>query len=152
MTKQLSPQHAEEFETLLNFLAYFDKTGWISTRSNTSDIRAETAAIVAQYGNSKALTGLRMALSDTLQMTSTRTAKWVCEFDERCRTAGIKSLSEFRVAYWSKYKRVLVRGKINNHEQFDMVSAVVSDMAIPIPASDRDKLSEMLQSYEQKIA
>lgn len=148
MAKPLTPEKALEFAELLKFLAHFDKAGWIPPRTVDPDIGGEVARMEAQYGKSKALQGLRQSLGDILEMTSSRSLEWVQTFDQKCRAAGIKTISEYRVTYWLKYKRVLEGGRISNLEQFYMVSAVTADLVLPVSAEDRAKLERMLASYE----
>lgn len=151
MARPLTPEKTAEFDALLNFLNHFDKVGWMTPRKIGLGICTEVVAIETQYGKSKALSGLRQALADTLEMTSSRSAEWVKTFDQSCRTAGVKSLSEYRIMQWGKYKKLLERGKINNQEQFYMVSAILSDMTLPFDSIDREKLQEMVYGYERKI-
>ena len=150
MAKQLSPEKSAEFDALLGFLAHFDKFGWVPPRTVTPDLRADVAAIEAQHGKSKALVGLRMALGDLLEMTSSRSVDWVTRFDGGCRAARLKTLSEYRVSHWAKYRRVLERGRISNVEQFYMLTAVLADLTLPLSTDDRMKLEEMVMSYGKK--
>ncbi|PKO69050.1 MAG: hypothetical protein CVU22_06540 [Betaproteobacteria bacterium HGW-Betaproteobacteria-16] len=152
MARPLTPEKAAEFEDLLRFHEHFDQVGWVPPRNPPPDTRAEVARIEAQFGKSKALLGLRQALGDILEMTSSRSPAWVQQFDATCRAAGVKTLSECRVVYWSKYRRVLERGKIVNHEQFHMLTAIAiaSDMALPLAPAERELLEAMLEDYERR--
>jgi hypothetical protein len=152
MGRLLTPEKAAEFEDLLRFLEHFDQVGWVPPRNPPHDTRAEVARIEAQFGKSKALSGLRQALGDTLEMTSSRTPAWVQDFDAKCRAAGVKTLSECRIAYWSKYKRVLERGRIANREQFYMLTSIANDMALPLVPEERKVLEAMLADYERRAA
>jgi hypothetical protein len=148
MARPLTPEKAAEFEDLLAFLVHFDQVGWVPPRNPPPDTRAEVTKIEAQFGKSKALLGLRQALGDILEMTSSRSLAWVQEFDAKCRSSGLKTLSEYRVAYWSKYRRVLERGKIANREQFYMMTAIASDMALAMAPAEREVLEVLLAEYE----
>jgi hypothetical protein len=152
MGRPLTPEKAAEFEDLLRFLEHFDQVGWVPPRNPPPETRAEVARIEAQFGKSKALSGLRQALGDTLEMTSSRTPAWVQHFDAKCRAAGVKTLSECRIAYWSKYKRVLERGRIANREQFYMMASIANDMALPLVPGERKVLEGMLADYERRAA
>lgn len=152
MARPLTLEKAAEFEELLAFLEHFDQVGWVPPRNPPPDTRAEVAKVEAQFGKSKAYLGLRQALGDTLEMTSSRSLAWVQEFDAKCRVSGLKTLSEYRVAYWSKYRRVLERGKIANREQFYMTTAIASDMALALAPAEREVLKAMLADYERRAA
>ena len=150
MARALSPEKNAEFEELLAFLTHFDIEGWVPPRDPQPDTRAEIERIVSEYGKSKALMGLRQELNDTLEMTSSRSTEWVKGFDKRCREAGVRTLSEYRVALWSKYRRVLGRGKISNHEQFYMLAAIAADTALTVTSEERAKVESMLANYGQR--
>lgn len=152
MARPLTPEKAAEFEDLLRFLVYFDQAGWVPPRSPSCDTRAQVERIEAQFGKSKALSGLRQALGDILEMTASRSLAWVQDFDAKCRAADVKTLSECRVAYWSKYRRVLERGKIANHEQFYMLTAIANNMALPLALDEREVLEAMLADYARRAA
>lgn len=152
MGRPLTPEKAAEFEDLLGFLEHFDRVGWVPPRNPPPDTRAEVTRIEAQFGKSKALAGLRQALGDILDMTSSRTPAWVQDFDAKCRAAGVKTLSECRIAYWSKYRRVLERGRIANREQFYMLTAVANDLALHLVQEERKALEIMLADYERRAA
>ena len=123
MAKPLSSEKAMEFAELLDFLEHFDKVGWIPPRPFRHDLRADAQSTAEQFGGAAALRGLRQALGDILEVTADRSDEWVRKFDGQCRNAGLKTLSEYRVAQSSKFRRVLTRGKISSLEQFYMLAA-----------------------------
>lgn len=150
MARSLTPEKEAEFRSLLGFLEHFDQAGWVPPRCPPPDIRSEVSKIEADFGKAKALLGLRQALGDALEMTSSRSADWVQWFDSSCRSAGVKTLSECRIAYWSKYKRVLDRGKISNHQQLNMMTAIASDTALQLTTAEREILEKMLANHTVK--
>ena len=68
--------------------------------------------IVQQFGNSKALVGLRRAANDTIEETSNWDSEARAVNDKEFRKAGVVTVSEMTHRYAASYKRIVKRGII----------------------------------------
>jgi len=99
----------------------------------------ELIRITKEYGKSKALEGLKQATNDAIEDTSDWNIDKVKKFDSLLREKGSVTLSELRIKYWSKYKRILKKGAIKNDTEYHMIKAVLCDRLINIDVNEENK-------------
>jgi 2-polyprenyl-3-methyl-5-hydroxy-6-metoxy-1,4-benzoquinol methylase len=75
--------------------------------------RSHRTGIVAEYGRSTALEGLKQAVNDTVEHLNDKSAEFVQCMDEKLREQGIVTFSEVRRRYSSSFKRILKRGNLS---------------------------------------
>jgi hypothetical protein len=148
MARALSPQNAAEFEQLDGYLRFYVV---YCKRQSESVYEQSLAAIVKEFGRSKALVGLRQAVNDTLEDLAHANAEAIELLDQALTERGLVSFSSLRRRYSAQYKRLLKRGIIRNDTEFYMASGVASDLAADVPDNERTKLQEMVQVYERAV-
>jgi hypothetical protein len=148
----MSPERQEEFDQLERFMAYFAARVMGIDPSNPSHPSNTLRGIVAKFGKSKALEGLRQAVADSIEMTLDRPTEWIQQFDAECKASGIVTLSELRPRYWSKYKTILKRGRIKNETEYYLIAGIVKDSAIRIPEAERGVLDELVRRFEATVS
>jgi len=128
MPRQMSPERQKEYADLN---AYIDCFATHVQGIDPDDPVHPTNAgkqIVADYGKSAALQGLRL---NTLM-----------------REQGIVTFSEVCRRYSRLYKRVLKNGTIKSETEFHLIAGILAD-ASPKPDSDeRAKLEQLVAEFE----
>lgn len=152
MARRMSSANDAEFDQLKRFTDFFDlHVRGLSPDRATSPAKA-LDRIVAEHGKSKALTGLRQAVSDCIERTNDRPLEWVVGFDKACIAAGVPTLSQLRAKYSAKYKGVMSRGRIRSQTEYYLVMGILNDLTSDISNSERKSLNGMVAEYEHKAA
>lgn len=152
MAKQMSERNEQEFAELKAFLHFYSTQVRGIAEDNPVHPTLALEKIVAAYGKSKALAGLRQAINDTIEETQHYPQASVSALDRACTETGLVTLSELRRRYWSKYKSILTKQRIRNETEYYLVVGVLSDMATQLSATERQLLQQLVVTYEQKIA
>lgn len=103
---------------------------------------------MAEKSPGQALSGLKMAVGDCIEMTSRWNCTRVEELDEALRSNGIITLSEIRRRYWRRFKAILERGKIRNEQEYYFVKAVSLDTSTPM--AEASVLELLLEDFEAR--
>ncbi|MGJ7609132.1 hypothetical protein ACSFA7_32700 [Variovorax sp. LT1R20] len=148
MARSLSPDREREFQELLAFISFYAEH--VEGVRPTEGFNMETvcAGIVAQYGKSKALEGLRQAANDIIEDLSDRPADGVTALDEALSAAGLLTASEVRRRYAASYKRIVKRGSIRNDTEYYLIKGIVVDLASALSQEERSALQQLLDAYE----
>ena len=145
----MSPEREREY-TELN--AYLD---WYSTNVSGIDpsdpIHPTNVGkrIVAKYGKSKALDGLKQAVNDTVEELVDQPPEYIEKLDESLRQAGLLSFSEVRRRYASSYKRILKRASIRNDTEYYLITGVLADFTTSADDGERATLGQLISEYER---
>jgi hypothetical protein len=143
----MSLEREKEYSELLAYLSFFATYVWkINVADDTHPARV-SERIVSQFGKSKALTGLRQAVNDTIEATSHWGPESRIDVDEALRAAGIITMSEVFRRYASAYKRIVKRGKIRNETEYYLVNGVLVDQGNAITDEERTQLQQMVDAY-----
>ena len=145
MPKALSSKSEKESEELNGFLRFYLVE---CKHLSTAEFEKGAADIVAKYGRSKALLGLRQAVNDTMEELSDASNELVGLLDQSLAERGLVSFSELRRRYSSQYKRLLKRGNVKNDSEFYLASGIVSDLSTEISDEERVQLQRMIEVYE----
>jgi hypothetical protein len=152
----MSPERETEFTELLAFVSFcapvvfqvnVQVAGQVSADAEHSPARA-IDSIIATYGKSKALAGLRQAVNDIVEQTRDWPAGARAALDEGLNVARIITLSEVVRRYASSYKRILKRGTIRNDTEYYLVNGIVVDQASGISDEERAQLQGLVDAYE----
>jgi hypothetical protein len=147
----MSPEREREYAELN---AYLD---WYST--NVSGIDPADAVhptnvgkrIVAEYGKSKALDGLKQAVNDTVEELVDQPPDYIENLDASLREAGLLTFSEVRRRYASSYKRILKRGLIKNDTEYYLIAGVLADFTTSADDDERATLGRLVSEYEGSV-
>ena len=148
MPRPLSVEREKEFVEILRFLEFFDSSVRGKSQAEVETLESRVSEIAQQLGKSKALVGLRQAVGDCIERTRDRPIAWVVAFDGECRNRGLRTLSSFRVQYWSRYKSVIRNGQLKSLNDYYLVSSLLNDLSIQLPESERHALSKIISAYE----
>jgi hypothetical protein len=147
----MSPERAKEYDELHAFLDFY--ATHVSGIDPTNPIHPTVVGkrIVAEYGRSKALDGLRQAVNDTVEDLSGQPLEYVQRLDAALHTAGIVTFSEVRRRYASSYKRILKRSKIKNETEYYLIAGVLADSSALASDEERTLLSQLVAQYENGV-
>ena len=148
MARSLSPDREREFQELLAFVAFYTEHVDGVNPTASFNMEAVCAGIVAQYGKSRALEGLRQATNDIVEDLSGRPADGVAALDEALSAAGLLTASEVRRRYAASYKRIVKRGLIRNDTEYYLINGIVVDLTSAISEEERAALQQLLNAYE----
>jgi hypothetical protein len=142
------PIRDNEFEELRGFLGYFvdhQMSGRGMQRDThpinvLNDLRAQSP--------SQALQGLRMAINDCIEMTSTWPPGQVAELDNQLRQRGLLTLSNLRRRYSKRLQSVLKRGRITTEVEYYLVRGAVEDTELT--RDDVTRMQRLLSDFEEE--
>ena len=156
----MSPERETEFTELLAFVSFCaplvfqvnaqvagQVTAQVSADAEHSPARA-IDSIIATYGKSKALVGLRQAVNDIVEETRDWPAGARAALDEGLNVARIITLSEVVRRYAYSYKRILNRGTISIDTAYYLVNGILADQASGISDEERAHLQGLVDAYE----
>ena len=148
MPRAISTEREHEYGELLAYVSFFSTN--VMRIEPSSPVHPATAiqAIVAQFGKSKALVGLRQATNDTVEHIRGWNSEAVGALDEALRAAGTLTASEVRRRYGSSFSKVVKRGSIKTDTEYDLVAGIVNDLTTQISSQDRLSLGRFLAAYE----
>lgn len=151
MPRRISPEREREYAELN---AYLD---WYSTNVSGIDpadpIHPTNVGkrIVAEYGKSKALDGLKQAVNDTVEELVDQPPDYIETLDKSLREAGLLTFSEVRRRYASSYKRILKRGSIKNDTEYYLIAGVLADFTTSADDDERATLEQLVSAYEREV-
>lgn len=149
MPRQMSAEREREYAELHAYLDYFSTHVTGIEPSDPVHPTNVGKRIVAEYGRSKALEGLKQAVNDTVEELSDKPFEYVQRLDAQFRKRGILTFSEIRRRYASSYRRVLKRGKINTETEYYLVAGVLADSSSLVTDEERAFLERMVKGYEE---
>jgi hypothetical protein len=94
-----------------------------------------------------AVTGLRQAINDCVEMSFHFDHAEVEKLDSQLRSRGIVTLSELRRRYSKSYAKIMKRGQIKNETEYYLVRNVLFDPTEKAP-EERKLLEELISAYE----
>jgi methionine synthase II (cobalamin-independent) len=106
--------------------------------------------IVAEYGKSKALEGLKQAINDTVEDLGDKPIEFLNALDTALRERQIITFSEVRRRYAASYRRIIKRGQIKTETEYYIVRGILSDFTALTGEDERNALEAMLTSYESE--
>ncbi len=147
MTKPVDAAVAREFRELKSFLyAFMDLAegrsqadlGQLATEMDEMEIRAPK----------RALAGLRMAVNDSMEMSSHWSIDKIKAVDVALSNAGALTLSEVRRRFSKKVSAILSRGRIRSEVEYYIVAGLLADQSSEISAEERSRMQVMTEIYE----
>jgi hypothetical protein len=152
MARRMSEANEREFAELERFLRFFSTHVRGIAEDNKIHPSNVLQEIVSKYGKSKALTGLRQAINDSIEQTQHYRPDQVSALDKQCSDAGVLSLSELRRRYWRRYNAILERGQIKDDTDYYLAVGVLNDSAASVAQHERKKLTDLISAYERRAA
>jgi hypothetical protein len=98
----------------------------------------------------RALSGLRMAVGDCVEMSARWPPDKVREADDMARARGVVTLSEIRRRYWKKVAAIERRGEVRTDEEYYLIKAIVADARAP--SGEQAVMQSLLGEFETKSA
>jgi hypothetical protein len=95
----------------------------------------------------KALSGLRQAINDCVQMSFQFDHSEVEKLDSQLRNRGIVTLSELRRRYSKRYAKIRRNGRLKNETEYYLVRNVLDDPT-PKTSEERALLEKLIVDYE----
>jgi hypothetical protein len=102
-----------------------------------------------QASQAQASSGLRMALNNCLEISSSWPLSQVVALDAEMHSKGLPSLSRVRSRNWGRYAAMLKRAEIRNPEEAAVAQGVLADgsLAQVLPEGERQGLQAMVVAY-----
>ncbi len=150
MPRQMSPEREREYNQLHAFLDFVSTHVFRIDPSNPVHPTNAGKRIVAEYGKSKALEGLKQAINDTVEDLGDKPAEFLSTLDAALRESQIITFSEVRRRYAASYRRIMKRGYIETETEYYLVKGVVVDVSSLVSDSERCSLEAMLTRYESE--
>lgn len=149
MPRRMSEAREKEFEELSSFLEFYSTKVTGIDREDRIHPSNVLVKIIDKFGKSKALEGLKQAINDTIEDSLELTSSQVSEIDVELSKEKLVTLSELRVRYFKKYRKIVERKVIRNETEYYLISAIVSDLSSSISNEERESLNELVCSYEK---
>ncbi len=152
MARQMSSEKEMAFIELSKFLEYYSIAYLNIERSSEIHPSNVLEKIAKEYGRSKAFAGIRQAINDIIENTQDMSPEKISVIDEDLLSHGLVSISTLRKRYWSKYKKLMSRQIIKNETEYYLAVGLLNDMTSGLDADERENLSRMVNSFEEKDA
>ena len=151
MPRKMSPEREQEYAELHAFLDFVSTH--VSQIDPSDPVHPTNVGrqIVAQYGKSQALEGLKQAINDTVEDLGDQPNEFISKLDSALRENGIITLSEVRRRYSAAYRRIMRRGHIRTETEYYLARGILSDVSGFASAPERSSLESMLTHYESKV-
>lgn len=143
----MSPEREREYAELHAFLDFISTH--VSGIDPTDPIHPTNVGkvVVATYGKSKALEGLKQAANDTVEMFGRQSLEYVQRLDTALRERNLVSFSEVRRRYASSYKRILKRGKIKTETEYYLIAGLLADSSSQATEAERAQIEDLASCY-----
>ena len=155
MARSISPEKLREYDDLKRFFIHW-QTHLSSYRPYAIDHPHNPINVLAglerQLGVPRALVGLKQAVNDILEGCEDFSPKQIAGADASLAEAGAQTLTQLWHGRSRQYKAILRRGRLRDETEFYLVSSILSDTASQVPSSERERLSNMVASYESQRA
>jgi hypothetical protein len=146
MPKAIDPEYAR----LKAFLAFYaDRYFNLETLPPEQRLVA-CLELLEKKGIATARRGLRMAINDCIEASSSFGRVEVERLDAELRGLGIVTLSELRMRYSKDYARIKKREQIGNETEYYLVRNVLEDPTEKT-SDERRLLEEMISEYEGRV-
>ena len=150
MPRQMSEKNEWEFAELKAFLHFYNTHVRGISEDNPIHPSLVLEQIITKFGRSKALSGLRQAINDTIEETQRYNSNQVAALDQSCTENGVITLSDLRRRYWRKYKTIVEKRRIRNDTEYYLVVGILSDLSSTANKEERQLLQEFVDAYENK--
>jgi hypothetical protein len=151
MARQMSPEREREYVELFAYLDFFATNVRGIDPVNPIHPTNVGKRIVAKYGRSKALDGLKQAANDTVEYLRDEPHEYIQRLDATLRNSGIVTFSDIRRRYASSYKRILKRGKIREETEYYVIVGVLADSPSRADPQEQQHLSQLVADYENSV-
>lgn len=151
MPRRIPPEREREYAQLRAFLDFYSTNVSGIDPADPSHPTNVGERIVAAYGKSKALDGLKQAVNDTVEELVDQPREYVEKLDASLREAGLLTFSEIRRRYASSYKRILKRGSIKDDTEYYLISGVLADFTTSADDNERAILGRLVSEYESRV-
>jgi hypothetical protein len=146
----MSPEREREYGELNAFLDFiFTHVKGIDPASSIHPTNVGKR-IVAEFGRSKALEGLKQAINDTVEDLSDSPPEYLARLDAALRDNALLTFSEVRRRYAASYRKVLKRGSIKTETEYYLVRGILSDFSSLATEEERLTLEAMLSRFESE--
>jgi hypothetical protein len=143
----MAQEFENEYAALKAFLAFYaDRFLRVEGLPPEKEVMASVNALERKSAR-VALNGVRQAVNDCVEMSSSFTQAQVVELDSELRTRGLITLSEMRRRYSKNFAQIRKRGQIRSETEYYLVRNVLDDAA-PKSPGERKILEEMILAYE----
>jgi hypothetical protein len=148
----MSPEREREYTELHAYIDFYATNLLGIDPSKTSHPTNVGAKIIAEYGKSKALEGLKQAANDTIESLCGKPPEYIQQLDAALKDKGIITFTEVLRRYSSSYKRILKRGEIKTETEYYIIAGIVADSTLNVSDNERSLLDHLVTRYEEKIA
>lgn len=122
MAKPLSSEQEKEREELDAFLGFFITHVHGIAADSPIHPNNTVKGVIAQFGPSKALAGLRQAINDVIEATRPWQPAAIEALNAECSSRNLVTLSELRRRYSNRYKAIVKRGRVRSETEYYLVA------------------------------
>ena len=145
----MSAEREQEYADLHAYLDYYSTHVSGIDPSSPSHPTNAGKQIVAEFGRSKALDGLRQAVNDTVEELNGRDLAYIEALDSKLRENGLLTVSEVRRRYSSSYRRIVKRGRISSEAEYYLVAGILADSVRSGSETERALLEKLSAQYRR---
>ena len=152
MGRRMSPEREREYAELHAYIdAYSTHVHGIDPANpiHPTNVAKE---ILAKFGKSTALDGLRQAANDTVEELRHRDVGYLKQVDQVLAKHGVLTFSEVCRRYAASYRKILKRGKIKTETEYYLIAGALADAASACDAEERQQMQRMAIEYEKSAA
>jgi hypothetical protein len=148
----MSPEREREYAELHGYIDFIATHVWGISPEDPVHPTNAGELIVAKFGRSKALDGLKQAVNDTVEELANRTPEYLRSLDVSLLKQGLLTFSEIRRRYASAYKRILKQGELTTETEYYLIAGILADASSLADNDERLLLSQLVAQYEARDA
>jgi hypothetical protein len=150
--RQMSAEREREYAELLGYIDFYaTQVVGIAPEDATHPTNA-AKDIVAKFGKSKGLDGLRQAVNDTVEDLTSKTQEYLSNLDAALQKQGLLTFSEIRRRYAKAYKQILKQGSVKTETEYYLVAGILADVSSLADSDERLLLNRLVAQYEGRDA
>ncbi|KRB07691.1 hypothetical protein [Lysobacter sp. Root690] len=152
MARAVSPEKLREYAELEKYLHVFATCVWKIPQDAEHHPTTVGRRNVARYGVSRALTGLRQAVNDTLEALDDWPPESIAALDALLRGEGIVTVTELRRRSSRQLRRIVKAGEIRSETEYYLVKGIVDGCVDTITAEELASFNMLIAGFEAKVA
>ncbi|MGL6258562.1 hypothetical protein [Vibrio sp. WXL210] len=149
MARKIATEKELEFDELAAFIEFYS--------SNVTGLKRDApvhpsnclAQGLEMFGKSKVLQGLKQAVNDIIEDSSSLNSEEIISLDKELASNGVVTLSTLRKRYSSAFKKIITRGCINDETEYYLINGLLCDSTGNLPVVEQELLSKLVLEFEK---
>jgi hypothetical protein len=143
----MSPDREREYAELVGYMDFYATHVIGVAPGDATHPTIVGKDIVARFGRSKALDGLKQAVNDTVEDLASKTPEYLRNLDAALQEQGLLTFSEIRRRYAKAYKRILKQGAVKTETEYYLISGILADVSSLADSDERLLLGRLVAQY-----